>query len=316
MSEPATTGSGGQAGTAGGPARVAVVGTGALAAEVVRNLGLAGIPASMHSPDGFWTTLRLAELQECYCAVAAGLEPDARRRLNGLCQVAGVDFVNVRCDADGISVETFPFGSDAGCACLECDPRGADPVTRRDAPDPISTSVAGALGAAAALHCAGHGARRLLISDLHEASESAALQRRDDCAACASPWRAPRVIRTRNRWSAPESLRQDTAQPGDQTVHLSDAIVVTCECATCGPVPEPAAQINRPVPRGDAVIACPRCGATPLRIETRAAFTLDELMARFGHEPVPAKFALATIAGVAVCFDLEAGAARDAADPA
>jgi hypothetical protein len=315
VSEPATTGSGRQAGTAGGPARVAVVGTGALAAEVVRNLGLAGIPASMHSPDGFWTTLRLAELQECYCAVAAGLEPDARRRLNGLCQVAGVDFVNVGCDADGISVETFPFGSDAGCACLECDPRGADPVTRRE-PDPISTSVAGALGAAAALHCAGHGARRLLISDLHEASESAALQRRDDCPACASPWRAPRVIRTRNRWSASESLRQDTAQPGDQTVHLSDAIVVTCECTTCGPVPELAARINRPAPRGEAVIACPRCGATPLRIETRAAFTLDELMARFGHEPVPAKFALATIAGVAVCFDLEAGAARDAADPA
>lgn len=315
MNEPAKTDSGWQAGMAGGPARVAVVGTGALAAEVVRNLGLAGIPASVHTPDGFWMTLHLAELQDCYCAVAAGMEPDAGRRLNGLCQVAGVDFVDVRCDADGISVETFPFGSDAGCACLECDPRGAAPVTRRE-PDPIATSVAGALGAAAALHCAGHGARRLLIGDLHEASESTALQRRDDCPACASPWRAPRVIRTRNRWSAPESLRQDTAQLGHQTVHLSDAMVVTCECTTCGPVPELAAQINRPAPRDDAVFACPRCGATPLRIETRAAFSLDELMARFGHGPVPAKFALATIAGVDVCFDLEAGAARDAADPA
>lgn len=299
-----------------GPARVAVVGAEALAAEVVRNLGLAGIPASVHSPDGFWTTLRLAELQECYCAVAAGLEPDARRRLNGLCQVAGVDFVNVRCDADGIRVETFPFGSDAGCACLECDPRGADPATRPETPDPISTSVAGALGAAAALHCSGQGAHRLFISDLHAASEATTLQRRDDCPACASPWRAPRVIRTRNRWSAPEALTRDATHPGDQTVHLSDAIVVTCDCSTCGPAPELAARINRPAPGNGAVIACPGCGSTPLRIETRAAFRLDELMARFGHGPVPAKFALATIAGVAVCFDLEACAALDAAGPA
>jgi hypothetical protein len=314
VSEPATTASGRPAGTAG-PARVAIVGAGALAAEVVRNLGLVGIPAAVHSPDGFWKTLHLAELQECYCAVAAGIEPDARRRLNGLCQVAGVDFVNLRCDAEGISVETFPFGSDAGCACLECAPRGADPVTRREA-DPISTSVAGALGAAAALHCSGHGARRLLIRDLHEASESTALQRRDDCPACASPWRAPRVIRTRNRWSAPESLTRETAQLGNQTVHLSDPIVVTCECTACGPVPELAARINRPAPGGGAVIACPGCGSTPLRIETRAAFSLDELTARFGRRPVPAKFALATIAGVPVCFDLEAASALDAAGTA
>jgi hypothetical protein len=310
-----TTDSRQQPGTTG-PARVAIVGAGALAGEVVRNLGLVGIPASVHRPDGFWTTLRLAVLQVCYCAVAAGIGPDARRRFNRLCQVAGVDLVNVRCDADGISVETFPFGSDVGCACLECDPRGADPASREEAPDPISTSVAGALAAAAALHCSGHGARRLLIDDLHEASELTTLRRRGDCPACASPWRAPRVIRTRNRWSAPGSLTRDTLQLGSQTVHLSDAIVVACECTACGPVPELATRINRPAPMDGTAVACPGCGATTLRIETRAAFSLDELMERFGHGPVPARFAVATIAGVAVCFDLEAGVAPDAAGAA
>ena len=52
-------------------ARIAVIGTGPVAAEVVRNLGLVGIPVAVHSPEEFWRTLRLAELQECYCAVAA-----------------------------------------------------------------------------------------------------------------------------------------------------------------------------------------------------------------------------------------------------
>jgi len=299
-----------------GPARVAVVGTGPLAAEVVRNLGLVGIPASTHHPEHFWETLRLAELQDCYCAVAAGIEPGARRRLNQLSQVAGVTLVNVVCDAAGISLETFPFGSDAGCACLDCDPPAIEPATRSAAPDPLSTSVAGALAAAASLRCSGRGARRLSIAALDEASVSAELRRRDDCPACTKPWRAPRVIRTRNRWTARESLTRDSAQLGRQTLQLSDAIVVACECAACGPVAELSARVNHPATTHDAPGACPRCGSTSLHVETRDAFSLDDLMARFGGGPVPAKFALADVGGVAACFDLEAGVARDPADPA
>jgi hypothetical protein len=298
------------------PARVAVVGAGPLAAEVLRNLGLAGIPASTHHPDRFWETLRLADLQDCYCAVAAGIEPDARRRLVQLSQVAGVALVNVACDADGIVVETFPFGSDAGCACPECDPSPIDPATRNALPDPLATSVAGALAAAASLRCSGHGARKLRIAALDEPGTSAELQRRADCPACARPWRAPRVIRTRNRWTARESLTRDTRQLGSQTVQLSDAIVVACECATCGPVPELATRVNLPAPGRGAGGACPRCGSTSLQVETRDAFSLEELTARFGGRPVPAKFALAEIGGAPVCFDLEAGTARDTPTPA
>ena len=143
-------------------ARVVVIGGGALADEVARNLSLAGIPAAIHRPAEFWNTLRLADLQDCYCAVAAGCDLRSLRRLNSLAQVAGVDFVSVSLGPDGITLETFPFGSDAGCACAECD--GA---VRPDAvavlPDPIATGIAGALAAAAALQFAGHGARRLSI---------------------------------------------------------------------------------------------------------------------------------------------------------
>jgi hypothetical protein len=43
-----------------------------------------------------------------------------------------------------------------------------------------------------------------------------------------------------------------------------------------------------------------------VRIDARDTFSLGELTERFGRGPVPAKFALADIGGVAVCFDLEA----------
>lgn len=315
MSEAAVANAGAPAGAAS-PARVAVIGSGPLAAEVVRNLGLVGIPVAVHRPEDFWATLRLAELQDCYCAVAAGGDRDVRGRLNKLSQVAGVDFVNLSLGVEGITVESFPFGSDPACGCLECvaPMPGGDSGT--PAPDPIAASVAGALGAAAALHCTGRGARRLHVRALDDASESTALKRRKDCPACSSPWRSPRVIRTRNRWSAHESVMPDTMQLAAQTVRLSDALVTACDCATCGPVPGLAGMMNCPAADfAAAVPACPACGAESLRVEARDEFTLGELMERFGGGPIPAKFALADIGGATVCFDLEAGPPRDAGGP-
>jgi hypothetical protein len=95
-------------------------------------------------------------------------------------------------------------------------------------------------------------------------------------------------------------------------VRLSDAVVTACECARCGPVAawtdpaHPSAAGTRVPPS-----CCPVCGSSPLRVEARATFTLGELTRRFGRDPVPAKFALAEIGGIAVCFDLE-GSAREA----
>lgn len=291
-------------------ARVVVIGSGPLAAEVVRNLGLVGVPVAVHRPEDFWQTLRLTDLQDCYCAVAAGISLAATRRLNALCQVAATDLVCVATGAHGIVVETFPFGGDPGCACVECDAPVDGGDLASPVPDPIAASIAGALAAAAALHCASEGARRLFAPEVNEASTLVPLARREGCLACATPWRAPRVIRTRNRWTARDFLGAEALALADQSVRLSDAIVTACDCAGCGPVAALTALVNGPAPEATAVPACPNCGADSVRIEARDTFSLGELTERFGRGPVPAKFALAEIGSVAVCFDLEA-AARD-----
>lgn len=313
MSAPARTAA--AAGAAGpGPVRVVIVGSGSLATEIVRNLESVGVPAAVHRPDDFWQTLRLVELQDCYCAVGADLPLATRRRLNVLCQVAGVDFVCASTDVSGITVETFPFGSDPGCACLECETPVADEDPCSRVPDPIASSVAGALAAAAALHCASQGARRLHAPDINQASTLVPLARRGDCGACAPPWRAPRVIRTRNRWTSRDFLAAEAPSLAAQVVRLSDAVVTACDCAGCGSVTELEALVGRPAAEAAAIAGCPRCGAASVRIETRDAFSLGELTKQFGGGPVPAKFALAEIGGTAVCFDLEA-AVRDPGSP-
>lgn len=288
------------------PARVVVIGSGPLAAEVVRNLTLVGVPATVHAPADFWRTLRLADLQDCYCAVAADLGAGDCRRLNALCQVASVDFVSAATGSFGTRVETFPFGSDPECACLECEAPVAGDDIASPVPDPIASSIAGALAAAAALHCAGRGARRLYTPEVAEASTLVPLQRRRSCTACASPWRAPRVVRTRNRWTGRDFLAAEARSLAAQPVQLSDAIVSACDCAACGAVAALTALVNRPAAEAAAVSSCPSCGADSVRIEARDTFSLGELTERFGRGPVPAKFALAEIGGMAVCFDLEA----------
>jgi hypothetical protein len=247
--------------------------------------------------------------------VGAGIRLAARRRLNALCQVAAVDFVNASAGVGGITVETFPFGSDPGCACLECEsPEAGDDISAIP-PDPIASSVAGALAAAAALHCASQGARRLHAPNVNEASALVPLARRDDCGACAPPWRTPRVIRTRNRWTSRDFPAAETESLAAQVLRLSDAVVTACDCAGCGPVAALTSLVGRPAAEAAAITDCPRCGAASVRIETRDAFSLGELTRQFGRGPVPAQFALAEIGGTAVCFDLEA-AARDPGSPA
>jgi hypothetical protein len=291
-----------------GSARITVIGTGPVAAEVVRNLGLVGIPAAVHSPEDFWRTLRLAELQDCYCAVAADGSEAARRRLNLLSQVAGVDFVNVVLGADGITIDAFPFGGDPDCACLECSASlaAAEPAPTHD---PIAASIAGALAAAAALHCSGQAARRLSIPELDGASTAIQLERSATCRVCTSLWRTPRIIRTRNRWSASDFLKPEATALAGQRVRLSDPVVTACRCADCGHVGALADFVNRPAAAvATAPPICPGCGAAAVQVEVRDEFSLGELMDRFGGNPVPAKFALAKIGGLAVCFDLEATA--------
>lgn len=296
-------------------ARVAVVGSGPLAGEVVRNLALAGVQATLHRPDDFWHTLRLSELQDCVCAIAAGGNGESRRRLNQLCRVAGVDFVNVSLADGGITIDTFPFGSAAGSACLQCAADRADAdAAQSQAPDSFEASVAGALAVAAATRQVGMapGARWLHLDSLAAAGAMLGLERRHDCPLCAALPDRLQVIRTRNRWTTRQAIDLAGPELEQQPVRLSDAVVTACACAACGTTAAPMAAAGRAgTGSGPAPLACPRCGSAAVRVETRDSFSLGELMARFGTHPVPAKFALVRIGAATVCFDLQDAAPGD-----
>jgi len=115
------------------------------------------------------------------------------------------------------------------------------------------------------------------------------------------------VVHIRNRWATWHTGKGlDLESVAAQPVQLSDALITGYECAGCGPLEEAAQYVGRRAAGfDDGITTCPRCAAPAVRVEIRDAFTVGELMERFGASRVPARFALAAIDGRTVCFNLE-----------
>jgi molybdopterin/thiamine biosynthesis adenylyltransferase len=274
----------------------------------------------------FWDTLSLSRLARYDCAIAAVDNLEARLKLNQMCLIAGVDLVNAGLDSRWVTVESFPFGSAAGSACYECTLpdtayarvaeryscgglRRRAQLERRIPTTVVTASIAGALAASTALRFGGgttpaH-SRRTLVDTINGTSNVVEIDRRDGCPGCGAFAVPPRVVRTRNRW-APRSESAADASLGELPLRLSDALITAYECAACGPLAAASRYINqRAAAFDDSIATCPNCAAPSVRVEIRDAFSLGELMQRFGYGTVPVKFVLAELEGGPVCIDLE-----------
>ena len=278
-------------------------------------------------PGDFWDTLSLGRLRDYDCAIAAVDNFEARLKLNQLCLLARVDLVNAGLDSRWAVVESFPFGSATATACYECTlPDSAyariaeryscgglkrrAALERRIPTTVITASIAGAMAASTALRLGGQepaAARRRLFDTINGCGSAVVIERRTGCPGCGEFDVPPRVVRIRNRWaSGHDASGKALPDVAGQSLQLSDALITSYECATCGSLAEAAQYVNRRAAAFDDSIArCPRCAAPAVRVEIRDTFTVAELVERCGAAGVPAKFALARFDSGTVCFDLE-----------
>ncbi len=277
-------------------------------------------------PGDFWDTLSLGRLEGYDCAIAAVDNLEARLRLNQMCQIAGVDLVNAGLDSRWVTVESFPFGSTPGVACYECTLpdtayarvaeryscgglRRRAQLERRIPTTVVTASIAGALVASTALRFGTDAtlahSRRVLIDTIGGTSSVVEIDRRDGCPGCGAFAVPPRVVRTRNCW-APRGESAADESLGELPLRLSDALITSYECTACGPLAAASRYVNqRAAAFDDSIATCPNCAAPSVRIEIRDAFSLGELMQRFGYSMAPVKYALAELEGGPVCIDLE-----------
>lgn len=293
---------------------------------VVRRAGEVDPNVSLRAFAGhFRDSLSLAMLGRYDCVISAVDNFEARIQLSQMCRLAGVDLVNAAIDSRWITVECFAFGSGDGSACYECNlPESAyqkvaaryscgglrrrAQAERRVPTTAITASIAGALAVSTALRlgeAADSRARRIFTDSIGGASRVTLLERSAGCPGCGASGSPPQVVRTRNRWLS-KHLSGELEPSLQHLVRLSDALITSYACRSCGPVPGAERYLRRRAADfDDSIAVCQQCGENAIVIEVRDVFRLGELGEMFGLEAVPAKYAIVEIGERSICFDLE-----------
>jgi molybdopterin/thiamine biosynthesis adenylyltransferase len=268
-----------------------------------------------------WETLGFEALRGYRCVIGALDNFEARLRVNLLCWLAGVDWINAAIDSRYVTVESFPFASDtvaAPPACYEC---GLPPSVYRRIAERYScgglqraaarrrivptTTITASLAGAQAVNRAlrpGPAAQRWLLDTHSGLATVAGLAPAPGCPGCGNHPRQARVANAPG--GTARSIDQAAQDLGAESIRLSDALVWRCHCANCGSTDATRAvelQAAGRVP--DSVTWCARCGSEAIRVEIRDDFDPGELSQRFtAHARVPARFAIAGN----TCLDLQA----------
>lgn len=237
-----------------------------------------------------------------YRAVVGAVDNfEARLRLNQLCLLAGVDFINAAIDSRYVSVETFAH-SQWNVACYECHlpdsayARLAERYScgglrsrafdeKKIPTTAITASLAGALASAAALRLGGPTASRRAFMDTHRmSSQSGELGRQPGCACCAAFERRPERLSAE---AALAAVRPAAEQPsGDEAcIVLPEPVIVACACRQCGRDHSERGDAQasllgrRARDFDDRLTWCTNCRATSVDVELRDRFSAAEFEA-------------------------------------
>jgi hypothetical protein len=108
-------------------------------------------------------------------------------------------------------------------------------------------------------------------------------------------------VRARNGW---------LPTLGDATqayVRTGEAIIVDCECASCGDRSAASrCALRRARDFDDRIAVCSQCGRPAVRIEIRDQFSVTELAELFGARPLPVGYVVASHARGAITIDIAA----------
>jgi molybdopterin/thiamine biosynthesis adenylyltransferase len=271
-----------------------------------------------------WQTLRFAELASYRCVIGALDNFEARLRVNQLCWIAGIDWINAAIDSRYVTVESFPFGPARGDsregapACYEC---GLPPTVyqriaqryscgglqraaalQRVVPTTaITASLAGAQAVNRALRPAPR-SQRWLFDSVSGLATVATLASAEACPGCGDHPHAARRLAVGGGSAA--ALDAAARSVGAASLRLSDPLIWECACANCGSTDATrAAELKRASDVSDAITFCPQCNQAAVAVLIRDEFETGELSERFAPPAaIPARHAIAA----GICIDLQA----------
>ncbi|MEZ5739443.1 MAG: ThiF family adenylyltransferase [Burkholderiaceae bacterium] len=276
-------------------------------------------------------TLTLAHLQRADLLICGADNFEARIRTNQACLLMGLAWINAAIDSRHVSIDTFPFDAERAPACYECGLPGSvyERLARRQScggltraaladkvmpTTTITTSLAGALAVNEALRLAGCDNRaapsdgkagtRIFMDSLGGTAARTTLGPAPLCAGCGSVPFRPALLGEAD--SARRLLELAGDPQGQQHYQLSDPLIWSCACETCGPSPVLQALVgSRARAQTDAITICARCRQPSVRVEVRETFTGAELLTQFGDRPPTGRWALADAGLIALNGDAD-----------
>lgn len=259
----------------------------------------------------FWHKVRFSELANSSVVFCCVDNFEARLRLNRLCELIGVDLVNIGIDSRYVSVDIFPFRRDPDSACYECNlptsvyQRVAEryscgwlkKVSFEEKKIPttvITASFAGALATSMFLHSfkedADPGALRIFFDTIGYTLSKCALPMNQSCVCC-STRRSQTILVSGSR-------RVDQALPWlkqldpDVTITTSDPLLTAWEtpnCATCS-----ADQLDECLALAadfdDSQTVCSKCGLRQRLAVINYQFSACELVEKYRGQMLPGKY--------------------------
>ena len=299
------------------------------AASVARRAARLDPAVAVIGIDGdLWETLTFERLRRYRCVIGALDNFEARLRLNLLCWLAGIDWINAAIDSRYVTVETFPFGSASvgsdpvPVACYECGLPGSvyqkiaeryscgglqrAALARRIMPTTaITASIAGAQAVNHALRLP-RAARRWIFDSHSGLATQANLSRSPACPCCSTHPPAAAMGRPVAGEATATAIDAAARAAGADTIRLSDGLIWSCECANCGSTDATrAVELQRAAAVSDGITFGLQCRSQAIRVQIRDEFEPGELSARFPPDAaIPARFAIVGNG----CIDLQSPA--------
>ncbi len=263
------------------------------------------------------------------CIISCVDNFEARLRINELCKIARIDFINLGIDSRYASVEAFPFSKEGELPCYECNlpPSVYGRIFERYScgqlkkisyeenkiPTTIVTSgLAGSLGASVALRL-GLGetavSRRILLDSIQGySSVTTDIAKSPECPCCSQvSGKYTFLAVSRNGQPGPvlNALAGDS-EILEAPLRLSEPVVQSARCAKCGSSPYGGLLVGRAKRDiNETARYCSNCSSASVDVVLQDELVAREFLDIFSNRVIPVSYATTTIGNRSYCISFE-----------